>query len=116
MSIFLQRKIRAKWIGNNDYKPKNFEITNFVPVIGFECRRVMKNINGEEKSVEELFLIIIDDNGKAISTASFNWRIMIDSSDENVDKTLQMLQNATVLVKSLAGIVSKDETPTKDKG
>lgn len=109
MSMFIMKKIRAKFCGNEDYRPKNFEGDKFVPVIGFESRRVMKNINGEERNIEELFIMLIDDKGKIISTAAFNWCIVVDTSEENVDKTLQMLQNATVLVKSLAGKITDEK-------
>ena len=102
MPAFIQRKLRAKFIGNEDYRPKNFEQKGFVPVIGFESRKVPKTFNGESKVVDEMFLIIIDDHGKIVSAAAFNFAVMIDQIDEDAGKIAQTLNNATLLLKQLS--------------
>ena len=102
MSMFIQRKLRAKFIGNEGYRPKNFSQKGFVPVIGFETRRVEKRFDDTPKIIEELFIFIIDDTGKLISCASFNFSIMVDATEESISHTSELLKNATILIKQLA--------------
>lgn len=108
--MFLQRKLRAKFIGNEDYRPKNFDQKGYVPVVGFETRKVKKTFEGQEKVIDEPFLLIIDDHSKLIPVAAFNFNIQIDGADDNMAQATALLQNATILLKAIAeGGTKKNE-------
>ena len=106
---YLQRKLRARFSGDDSYRPKNFSSTNFIPVVGFETRQKTIMQNGEEKRVEELYLIIIDDNGKLISVMAYNFRVMIDETETNIGKTSDLLNNATILLKGISDRLSNEK-------
>lgn len=103
MAKYIQRKLRAEFIGSDEYRPKNFNVKNYVPVIGWETRREVKNFNGVEKTIDELYLILIDDNGKLISSLAFNFKVMVDElAESDVGKSFELLRNATILLKTIS--------------
>lgn len=100
---YLMRKLRAKFTGSEEFRPKDFNFKEFVSVVGFETRQKTINDNaGNEKRVEELYLIVVDDKGRLISVMAYNCKVIIDEKENDISKTTEMLRSATVLLKEIS--------------
>ena len=130
MAMFLQRRVRVKYIGDDDYRPHNVPANKFIPAIGFETRRVEKTFEqGKTKTVDELFFIVVDNMGKPQSVAGFNCAVTVDENDD-LSKTTDVLRNATLLITALSETMvkitdrmypdepnkSKNDKPTSEGG
>jgi len=102
--IMLARKIRIKFIGDDNYLPENISRDNWIPVIGWEVRRRSHFIpaNGKEKIMEDVFFHCIGNNGKMQVIASFNCMVRIDESAEiNFKQATDLLANVVTMGKIL---------------
>jgi hypothetical protein len=97
--MFLQRKLRAKFVGLPEYLPKGMPEEKFIPVVGFSSQWLLKHYDGKERREEELTLIMIGDNQKLVSCAAFNCKVILDEKEA---ETIQVLERATILLKVLA--------------
>lgn len=101
--IMLQRKIKCKFTGSDDYLPEGVPRDKFIPVIGIEARRREKTYEGKTQWVEDLFYIVINNKGKVVTIASFNCSTMIDESAEiPAGQLVQLLNNITIVGKVIS--------------
>jgi len=106
--IHLQRKVKMKYTGSDEYLPQGVPREKFIPVIGYESRKVEKTYEGKQKTSEEIFYFVLNDNGKMTRIAEFNCVTMIDEQAElNVDRAVQMAQNLTTSVKLITETYAK---------
>lgn len=111
--IYLQRKLKMKFIGADDYLPEGVPRGKWIPVIGFEVRRREQQKQNEQgtKIVEDIYYVITNDKGKVVSVASFNCSTMIDENAEwNTSQAMQLISNLTVLAKVLSEKLSKTDS------
>ena len=108
--MFINRRVKVKFIGKDDFRPRDMPANKFIPVIGFTTRRVEKLFEGKERIEEELYYIIIDNQGKSVPVAAFNCVAVCDEADD-IAKIAETLRNATLLLKHLS-----DEVAKRDKG
>lgn len=113
--IYLQRKLRACYAGEEKYRPEQMPVNKYLPVIGWSTKRRLKNNNKTAEYVDEPHLIIIGNNGKPIEVVMFNLKVMIDDRSE-VDMVAlsQMTRNITIIGKAIcekiSGVHSSGET------
>jgi|WetSurMetagenome_2_1015567.scaffolds.fasta_scaffold15199_9 hypothetical protein len=98
--IHLQRKLKMKYTGSDDYLPEGVPRDKFIPVIGYEIRKTEKNVKGENKTFEDIYYIVINDNGKLSKVAEFNCVTMIDEQAEiSGERLTQGVQNLMSIIK-----------------
>jgi hypothetical protein len=110
--LMLQRKVRFKYTGDNDYKPDGIDKSKYYTVIGYEIQSVEKERDGVTKRQDNLYYVVINDKARSVIVASWNGETIIDNSAEcNFEvwyeffkKTLSMLG---VINERLAKIVDK---------
>lgn len=109
MPISLQRKLKCKFTGSDDYLPEGIPRDKFIPVIGFEYRRREQNKDGKSFTVEDVYFQVINDKGKLISIASFNCSTMIDEAAEiNGGQLVQLLNNISIMGKLISEKMAKN--------
>lgn len=108
MAMFINRKVKVKFAGDDDYRPRDMPANKFIPAIGFSTRRIEKNVEGKHRIDEELYFIIIDNQGKAVPVAAFNCVAVCDEADDTA-KLAETLRNATLLLKHLSEVVAKTD-------
>lgn len=120
--IMLQRKIRCKYTGNDNYMPKDskgnplLSRERWIPVIGYEIRRREKIYDGKIRVVEDIYLVVINDNQKVETIASFNCHVLIDDQAEwNFSKLTDMLNNISVMIKVLSERFWNAKEPKKQE-
>lgn len=100
--IYLQRKLRAQFAGDEKYRPQTMPATKYLPVMGWSTKRRLKVNNGKQEYVDEPYLIIIGSDGKPLEVVMFNLKIMIDDRSEVDTFTMtQLLRNITIIGKAL---------------
>lgn len=77
--IMLQRKLRCKFMGDKKYLPESITPGKWMPIIGFETRKRRKETRGIVVEVEDLYYLVVNDNWKVETIASFNCHTMIDN-------------------------------------
>lgn len=110
MPIILQRKLKCKFTGSDDYLPEFIPRDSFIPVIGFEYRK--REVLKENKNffIEDLYYQVINSKGKIISIASFNCNTMIDEQAEiNSGTLMQLLNNISLIGRVLSEQVAKTD-------
>lgn len=100
--MYLQRKLRAQYAGNQEYRPEKMPPGKYLPVMGWSTKRRLKVNNGKQEYVDEPYLIIIGSDGKPVEVVMFNLKIMIDDKSEvDVYTMTQLLRNITIMGKTL---------------
>lgn len=112
MPTILQRKLKCKYTGSDDYLPPDVPREKFMPVVGFEYRKRKISGVGENhnttKEIEDLYFLVINSKGKITTIASFNCNTMIDENAEiNAGSLMQLLNNITIMGKVLSEKVAK---------
>jgi hypothetical protein len=111
----MQRKIKCKFTGADDFLPEGIPRDKFLPVLGIETRKRVHVDNrpgkeGIKKEVEDIFYLVTDDKGKMISIASFNCSTMIDEKAEiDFSAAMQMMNNITIIGKILSEKMAKSD-------
>lgn len=96
--MFLQRKLRAMYAGDEKYHPEQMPAGKYLPVIGWDSKLIIK----QNKQVQEPYLIIIGNDGKPLEVVMFNLKVMIDDRSEVDMVQLQtMINNLTIMGKML---------------
>lgn len=114
----MQRKIKCKFTGADDFLPEGIPRDKFIPVIGIEVRKRVHIDNrpgkeGAKKEVEDIYYIVTDDKGKITSIASFNCSTMIDEKAEiDFSAAMQMMNNITIIGKILSEKMAKSDSAT----
>lgn len=85
----------------------------FVPAIGYEIRKGKKSFNGESKDVEDMYFLVIGDDGKVIHVAAFNCLVSCESDDTTADKLADTLNKAYLLLNELSKRVAVFDHPVK---
>ena len=110
MPIMIQRKLKCKFTGSDDYLPEGIPRDKFIPVIGFEYRKREQHKDGKSFWVEDLYYVVINNKGKAVSIASFNCSTMIDESAEiPAGQLIQLLNNITIMGKVISENMAKND-------
>jgi hypothetical protein len=98
--VIMQRKIQCKYTGPDKYMQEGFRRDKWLPVVATEVRKREKAYEGKKRVIEEIFYIIIGDNGQLITTASFNCETRIDESAEIPGgQLIGLLNNLLTMVK-----------------
>ena len=115
MPCFLQRKLKVRFIGKSEWKPKAWSGDKYIPVIGFETFPSQANFpGGLSKPTNDINYLCLGDEGRLFSVASHNCHAIVDEQAENeISKITEALINATALVKTLSSWVqiNKDAIP-----
>jgi len=108
MPTMIQRKLRCKFTGSDDFLPEDIPRDKFLPVIGYEYRRKERQFEGKTIQQEDLYYIVIDNKGKLKTIASFNCSTMIDDQSEiNGSQLMQLLNNITIMGKVISEKMAK---------
>lgn len=100
--IMLQRKIKCKFTGSEDYQPEGIPRDRWLPVIGWETRKREKEYQGTKQWVEDIFYHVTNEKGKLVCIASFNCSTMIDEKAEvDLNLAIELLKNSTVIGKAI---------------
>lgn len=76
--VWMQRKLKCKVTTTDSrYRPEGIP-ERFIPVLGIETRRREKTFEGKITIVEDVYYLVVTNNGKLIPIASFNCVTMID--------------------------------------
>lgn len=112
MPTMIQRKLKCKFTGSDDFLPEDIPRDKFIPVIGYEYRRKEREHNGKSFVQEDVYYIVINNKGKLTTIASFNCSTMIDDQAEiNANQLMQLLNNITIMGK----VMSEKMAKTGDK-
>lgn len=80
--IWIQRKIKCKFIGDERWLPENVERGKWMPVIGIKTVTKIIEKRGSRKQVEDMNYMVIGNDSKIAYIASFNCATMIDEKGE----------------------------------
>lgn len=107
--LFINKNLKIKFVGGEDYRPRNVPYKKFIRPVGFESRKVKKTFDGVEKIVDELFYLVIDDNGFVVSVAAFNCVAIIDDDAENdiLRQLAETLAKSVMMLKTLSDLIAK---------
>lgn len=101
--IMLQRKIKCKFTGSEDFQPEGIPRDKWLPVIGFEVRRREKIFNDKKEIVEDVYYLVTNEKGKLQTIASFNCSTMIDEQAEiNSGELIRLLNNISMMGKIIS--------------
>jgi hypothetical protein len=104
----MQRKIKAKFTGSEDYQPEGIPREKWLPVLGVEVRRREKEYEGKTTVVEDIYYLVANDKAKIVTIASFNCSTMIDEAAEiNYGQLMQSLQNISIMGKVISEKLAK---------
>lgn len=116
MPIILQRKLKCKFTGSDDYLPEDIPREKFMPIVGYEYRKREVRKDDKSFSVEDLYYQVINSKGKIISLASFNCNTMIDENAEiNAGTLMQLLNNISLIGKVLSEQFAKTDKNTNSE-
>jgi len=80
--IHMIHPIQCKYTGDDKYMRDGIERKKWYTVVGYEARNVEKEFEGKKKWIDELFYLVINDQGKMVVIASFNCSVRIDQQSE----------------------------------
>lgn len=107
--IVIQRKLKAKYTGEDQYKQDGIDRDKWMNVIGIESRKRLKKYEGKEKWVDDLFLVVINNNSKACIISAMNMDIRIDDGAElQGGQATQLMQNILTLLKVMSEKMGKN--------
>lgn len=110
--IYLQRKIRVQYCGDEQYRPEQMPADKFLPVIGWKTEKRTVNQKGENIVVDQEFFIVVGNNGIPLKVVAFNCKVIIDDKAEIDMVTLaQLLRNITMIGKTLCEKITGIHTP-----
>lgn len=101
--MWLQRKIRVQYAGEEKFRPEQMPEKKWLPVIGFTSKKRQKcDSSGKQEVYEEPYFVIIGNNGIALQVIAFNCKVMIDEKAEIDTYTItQIARNLLVMGKVL---------------
>lgn len=101
--MFLQRKLRAMYAGDEKFRPEQMPEKKWLPVIGFTTKRKQKvDSGGKQEVYDEPYFVIIGNNGMTLQVIAFNCKVMIDERAEIDTYTItQIARNLLVMGKVL---------------
>lgn len=106
--IHLQRKIKCKFTGSEEYQPEGIAREKWFPVIGYEIRKREKKFENKIEMVEDVFYLVTNEKGRMITLASFNCSTMIDEQAElSGGQLMQLLNNILSMGKVLSEKLAK---------
>lgn len=120
--IHLQRKIKCKFTGSEDFQPEGIPRDKWLPVIGYEARRREKDFQGKKETVEDVYYLVTNDKGKLVTIASFNCSTMIDEAAEiNSGELMRLMTNISTMGKIISEKMAtfpdrKDSSGGPEKG
>lgn len=113
MPTIIQRKLKCKFTGSDDFLPEGVPRDKFMPVIAYEYQRREKEFEGKARIQEDLFYIVLNNKGKPTRIASFNCATMIDENAEiNAGQLMQLLNNITIMGKVISENMAKSSGET----
>jgi hypothetical protein len=100
--MYLQRKLRACYSGEEKYRPEQMPEKKYLPVIGWTTKRRLKNNNKTAEYVDEPYLIVVGNDGKPLEVVMFNVKVMIDDRSEiDMVQLTGIVNNLTIMGKVL---------------
>lgn len=100
--MYLQRKLRASYSGEEKYRPEQMPEKKYLPVIGWATKRRLKNNTKVAEYVDEPYLIVIGNDGKPLEVVMFNVKVMIDDRSEiDMVQLTGIVNNLTIMGKVL---------------
>lgn len=101
--IYLQRKLKCKYVGSNDFQPEGIPANKWMIVIGYETIRREKRFGEKTETVDDLYFFVVNDKGKISKIAQFNCQVMIDEASElNTAQLTMLLNNILTIGKNLS--------------
>ncbi len=101
--IVLQRPLLAKYSGPDEYMPEEMKRDKFLPVVGVKTRLNERVVNGQEKKIEDIYYLLINDKGKLIEVSSFNCTTEINRKLEfNPEQVVQILGAISTVLGTIA--------------
>lgn len=114
--VNIHRKLKAKYTGDKEYMPEAIEAAKWMTVIGYQTKMIQRNGENGEYTVEEIYLLVIGNAGKIVPVVHFNMQVMVDDSAElNVTSAMQLLNNVTIIGKSICEYFNKNIAAAPDK-
>lgn len=115
--MWLQRKIRVQYAGEEKFRPEQMPEKKWLPVIGFTSKKRQKcDSSGKQEVYEEPYFVIIGNNGIALQVIAFNCKVMIDEKAEIDTYTItQIARNLLVMGKVLCEKLTRIPAAEYDK-
>ena len=64
MPCFIQRKLKVRFIGKEEWRPKAWSGKNYIPVVGFETFPSHSNFpGGVSRSTNDIYYLCLGDEG-----------------------------------------------------
>lgn len=110
--LFINKNLKVKFVGGEDYRPRNVPYKRFIRAVGFETRMTKKTFDGVEKTTDELYFLVINDEGYVVPVAAFNCVAIIDDSVENdiLRQLAETLAKSVMLLKTLSDLIAKNDS------
>lgn len=100
--MYLQRKLRACYSGEEKYRPEQMPEKKYLPVIGWTTKRRLKKNDKTAEYVDEPYLIVVGNDGKPLEVVMFNVKVMIDDRSEiDMVQLTGIVNNLTIMGKVL---------------
>lgn len=96
--IMLQRKLKCKYTGTDEYMPKEITKDKLMPVIGFEVQRREAEYEGKKRIEDDLYLLVINNKGHIARIAAWTCNVMIDDEDKAMLSIAQSIGSASSLL------------------
>jgi len=101
--VHMQRKVKCKFIGSEEYQPEGIPREKWLPVLGVEVRKREKEFNNKKEIVEDIYYLVANDKAKMVTIASFNCSTMIDDAAEiNYGQLMATLNNISIMGKVIS--------------
>lgn len=101
--IQMMKKIEVKFTGDDEYRPKELPRDKWLSVLGYEWKRRNTEYEGKPKVVNDLFFIVVGNNGKVCRVSEISCSVRIDQRSEiEGGQLIQMMNNITTLLKVIS--------------
>ena len=112
----MQRKLRFKFTAGDDYKPEHISREKHYQIIGYEIRKSVKVFDGKERTVEDIYFVVLNDVSRPVVLASWNGETIVDQSAEcNFDLILEFIKKTIITLGVINERLAKIPIKTDDK-
>jgi len=96
--VMLQRKLKCKYVGTDEFMPKDITREKMMPVIGFEVQRREAEYDGKKRIEDDLFLLVVNNNGRIVRVAAWCCKVIIDEDEKAIAGIAQSVGSVASMI------------------
>lgn len=115
--IYIQRKLKCKYTGDEKYRQEGIERDKWMPVVGFESRKRNVTYEGKTKVVDDLYYVVISAKSEVLIVSSINCIARIDEGAElQGGQAVGLMNNILSVLKVISEGYAKNNTSGSSSG